>query len=79
MNFEAFAVNRDLFSNDDMQVEEGLLDGLSRYVIGLYSGMIDICLKLCAASALKAPAASSCAPIPLPIEISCNVFTGTSK
>lgn len=36
MNFEAFAVNRDLFGNDDMQVEEGLLDGLSKCENGFY-------------------------------------------
>jgi hypothetical protein len=35
--------------------------------------MIDICLKSCAASALKAPAASSCTPLPLPKEILCNI------
>lgn len=38
LNFEAFAVNRDLFGNDDLQAEEGLLDGLSKYANGFYGG-----------------------------------------
>ena len=54
MNFAAFAVSRDLFGNEEMQVDEGLLDGLSKCANWFYWSQATVASQHCAALASRA-------------------------